>query len=471
MNEHDASSYPRTLIVGKGFDRASGVGITLTSLFHGWPKDRLAAVSTVSDAMDSSVCEAYYGIGSEEASWVWPISRFERHVPSGPVSPRTRDDSGRRRDVSDAPQASRREGHLSGLARQAAWVALVASGGEHFTRRLNPSARLLAWIRDFRPAVLYTHLESLPMIRFVDKLVTQLELPLVIHMMDDWPSVPEHEGLLGPATRRIIDRDLRRLMNRAACNMAISQYMCNAFQTRYGHDFLPFHNVLDRLSWSVAPRESWRAGDPFRLVYAGRVGKANEEALRDVAAVVASLAETGLAIRLEIYALERAPFPPGTWPDSSAVRVLPAVGYDDIPGLLVGADLLVLPLDFSQKDIAYARYSMPTKVAEYLGAGTPILVYCPEDTAVGHYARTSAWGVVVGTRDRAALSNTIARLAVDEQERERLGRIALDVARTDHDPTRVREDFAEALWRASRSVSGAPNCGSPPQMSPGQSTR
>ena len=199
-------------------------------------------------------------------------------------------------------------------------------------------------------------------------------------------------------------------MDKASCTMGISRYMCDVFETRYGREFLPFHNVLDNRSWTVPPRSDWKAADPFRLVYAGRVGIANEEALRDVAAVVAGLADGGLSVRLDIYALARAPFPPGTWPDSRAVNVLPAVAYDAVPRLLVEADLLVLPLGFSSKDLAYARYSMPTKVAEYLGSGTPTLVYCPENTAVAHYARSTGWGAVVGTRDRSALSRTIAEL-------------------------------------------------------------
>ena len=456
VNDHAGLSHPRTLIVGKGFDQASGAGITLTSLFRDWPKDRLAALCAAGETMDMSVCDTYYALGSDEARWMWPLSNFERQVRSGPVQRRTIDGDDRGLDVmlSDGGRPDDRA-HMR-LARRAFWGSVIASGAEHFLLRRHVSPRLAGWMRAYRPEVLYTHLESLPMLGFVDSLVMQFDVPLVIHMMDDWPSVPEHEGFLGPVTRRVIDRRLRRLMDVASCNMAISRYMCDAFEVKYGHEFLPFHNVLDTRTWAATPRTSWEAAEPFVLVYTGRVGKANEEALRDVAAVVAMLAEKGLRIRMEIYALDRAPFPPGTWPESKAVRVLPAAAYSDIPGLLVRSDLLVLPLGFSQKDLAYARYSMPTKVAEYLGSGTPILVYCPEASAVTQYARSSGWGAVVGTRDRAALSETITRLVADEGERERLGRVSLSVAQTDNDPSRIRADFARALFAASAASSREP---------------
>ena len=449
MNDGDRWEHPRTLIVGRGFDQTSGAGITLSSLFRDWPRDRLAAACAASETMDTSVCENYYALGSEEARWIWPLSRFGRSIPSGPVPLHAGDGDERLLDTRSTRLARPNGGAPMSRARRAFWGSVVASGAEHFLLRRHVSARLAAWIRAFRPEVIYTHLESLPMIGFVDSIVTQFDLPLVIHMMDDWPSVPEHEGFLSPVTKRVIDRKLRRLMDKASCNMGISRYMCDAFQAKYAHEFLPFHNVLDTRTWTVTPRTNWAAAEPFLLVYAGRVGKANEVALRDVAAVVAMLAEKGLPLRLEVYALDRAPFPAGTWPASRAVRVLPAVSYAEIPELLVRADLLVLPLDFALKDLAYARYSMPTKVAEYLGAGTPILVYCPEDSAVTQYARSAGWGAIVGTRDFTALSRTIARLVADETERERLGRVALSVAQTDHDPSRVRADFARALFDAS----------------------
>jgi glycosyltransferase involved in cell wall biosynthesis len=443
----DSLGHPRTLVVGKGFDQSSGVGITLSSLFRGWPKDRLAAACSRSEASDHTVCDHYYVLGSEEGGWRGPLSRLARPLPSGPLQST---------ESAKAPQAqapSQSSGPLSARARTVFWSTVVRSGAEHFLTHRRISPRFAAWVREFRPELLYTHLESLPMMHFVQELKRQLNLPLVIHMMDDWPSSPEHGGLLRPLTRRVMDRELRLLLDSAACDMAISEYMCDAFALRYGHRFVPFHNVVDTESWPVPPRSDWTSSGCFRVVYAGRVGKANEEALRDVAGVVAGLARRGVDICLEIYALDRAPYPPGTWPDSHAVRVLPAVGYTDIPALLVSADLLLLPLSFSAKDFAFARFSMPTKVAEYLASGTPILVYAPEDTALTLYARAAGWGTVVGTRDLSQVTRSLSRLAKDEHERERLGKASLRVARVDQDATRVRSEFAACLYRAAQSGS------------------
>jgi glycosyltransferase involved in cell wall biosynthesis len=440
--------YPRTLIAGRGFDQSSGAGITLSSLFHGWPKERLAAMAAVGESLESDVCQQYYVLGSDDTSWVWPLSRLAHSVPSGPVLQDTGDtgESLLTKDTALRPPGDL--GEMS-LARRAFWASMTRSGAQQFLIRYRISDRLARWIRSYRPEVVYTHLESLQSIGFVDDLISRWDLPLVIHMMDDWPMAPVGAGLLSPVIRRLIDTRLRRLLDKAACTMGISRYMCGVYEKRYGREFLPFHNVLDTRAWTVQPRSDWKASEPFRIVYAGRVGIANEESLRDVAAVVAELADRGMPVRLEIYCLARSPFPPGTWPESRAVRVLPAVAYGQIPRLLVEADLLLLPLGFSTQDLAYARYSMPTKVAEYLGSGAPVLVYCPEDTALAHYARAEGWAAVVGTRDRAELTRTIASLVRHEKAREQLGRVALEVSERDNDPERIRADFVRALHDAS----------------------
>ena len=39
------NNYPRILIIGPPFNNFTGGGITLSNLFKGWPKDRIAVAS------------------------------------------------------------------------------------------------------------------------------------------------------------------------------------------------------------------------------------------------------------------------------------------------------------------------------------------------------------------------------------------------------------------------------------------
>ncbi len=230
--------------------------------------------------------------------------------------------------------------------------------------------------------------------------------------------------------------------------MSISRYMCDAFEARYGHRFLPFHNVQDTAAWPVPPRSDWTPPDPCVLVYAGRVGKANEKALRDIAVVVAGLAKSGVRVRLDIYALERAPFAAGTWPDSEAVRVLPAVAYDQIAHLAG---------DRGRARPAARLCRQGPCVCAVLdadqGGGVPQLRDAdPRVLPRGHRRHpVRPSGPLGGGRRHQGCRcpGQGHRPPCHRRRRARTsGRTALEVARVEEDPVRVRAAFARALREA-----------------------
>ena len=40
-------TYPKVLIIGQVIDKKNGSGITLSNLFKGWPKDKLAVATSI----------------------------------------------------------------------------------------------------------------------------------------------------------------------------------------------------------------------------------------------------------------------------------------------------------------------------------------------------------------------------------------------------------------------------------------
>ena len=81
------NDFPRVLIVGQTFTPRSGGGITLASLFHGWPRDRLAVLTWPRVEIEAAVCERYWVLGWEEDRFVWPLSLLPRTSgESGPLT-------------------------------------------------------------------------------------------------------------------------------------------------------------------------------------------------------------------------------------------------------------------------------------------------------------------------------------------------------------------------------------------------
>ena len=90
--------YPRVLVVGTNFDLVTGGGITLSNLFHGWPRERLTVAAYHPCEVEPAPCGRQYLIGSDELRWLPPIGLVvpgtrQRSVPdrtlSVPAVPKT----------------------------------------------------------------------------------------------------------------------------------------------------------------------------------------------------------------------------------------------------------------------------------------------------------------------------------------------------------------------------------------------
>jgi glycosyltransferase involved in cell wall biosynthesis len=100
---------------------------------------------------------------------------------------------------------------------------------------------------------------------------------------------------------------------------------------------------------------------------------------------------------------------------------------------------------------------MPSKLADCMASGTPILVYGPPGLPVVEYARREGWGQVVDSRDPAALRGAVRDLMTSAALREQRGRTARRLAVERHNARTVSAHLAELLSRAA--ARGGPAAG------------
>ena len=444
MNESD---YPRVLIIRQSSNTTSGGGITLSNLFRGWPKDRLAIACGGDEYPDSTLFENYYNLGSLEDRWIWPFNSIKRQGKiSGPVA-LSQVSRGLGAD-STSPLGVVKTFRPS-FSRRLFYASVNLFGTYELMRQLYLSPQFLEWVNLFKPDLIYTWLHSINVIRLVERTYCATGVPLVIHIVDDWPAALYRHGLLAPYVRHRMDVEFRALLACSSGRMGIGNKMCQVFEGRYGLPFEAFHNTIDISVWRKIARRDWVSSTPFRVVYTGGIGPANRQSLADAADAVAELFDSRQPIMMDIFTpnwefgrtilLER----PG------CVYVNPAIPYRDMPITLAKADLLLLPLDFSQFSVNLAQYSIPTKMPEYMASGTPILVYAPEDMALSEYARNEGWAKVISERNKAVLRQEILNLMRDPILREQFGRRGQEIAARNHDAIKVRETFRLALTKAS----------------------
>lgn len=424
------TDYPRLLIISpSAFNYLSGGGITFTNLFHGWPKDKIACLHSDKIEPSTDVCEKYYRLGEKEFPWAFPFSIANRFVRQDKLEKGLRNPSA-------AFSAARKTG-MNVL-------------GEEIPSYVRISTELRKFILDFKPDVIYTILGNLKYMELVERVSADFNLPIVVHMMDDWPNMLYRRGILGPFMRRKMNKKLDLLFTEASACLAICDSMADEFEKRYGRPFPAFHNCLDAEYWLKNAKKDRTAGVPFKILYGGALMDNSQlRSVNDTADVVKELHKSGMNVIFEIYAPKYSAVQyRKTLERDGCVKVFDMPETMEIESLFVAADLLLLPVNFDKESVRYIKYSMPTKVPAYMFSGTPTLAYGPESVASIRYAKQ--WAFCVTKKDKKELCGAIRKLAVDEKLREHLANKAQKIAKERHDRKKISADFHNILVEAAK---------------------
>ncbi len=434
--------FPRILIVtSNNFNRVTGGGITLTNLFRGWPADRIANLHQDPTPEDHSVCQTSYRLSEEEIRWAWPFSLVRGLHRQAALTLGGDESIG----GAESPLPA------GGADREMIWVQLARRTlGDGVPRTVRITKRLDQWLRSFQPQILYGSLGSMAQIRLMRKLAQTLGVPVVVHIMDDWPAVLYRRGLLGPLFRSVMEREFQTVLRDASLRLGICGEMCEEYQKRYGVSFVPFHNALDMDVWLPQAKRDWTAGSPFIVRYVGSiVPDGQREALRDVCDAVAGLRASGRSIEMWVHAPgKQVAYLQDGRSSRGGLRLLDPPSPDRIVEVLAGADLLALPFNFDARSVQYIRLSMPTKVPAYMASGTPVLVYGPPGIAAVRNAERDGWGYVVSSPGIPPLLEALVRLMDDQASRESMGRRAQVLARQRYDAAKIRPTFHKVLGAA-----------------------
>ncbi len=426
---------PRVLIVGQTFTTDTGGGITLSNLFRNWPKERLAVAVDSKEALDFSRCGNYYRIGFTELEMPFPFWLLQRKTRSGKVE---EDFAAGALHVKQTPRLKERLKNLFDSLFNHLGIFYWMYGNQQLSREF------LHWVKDFNPELIYYQPNSYKSLKFVAALKQAIDIPLICHVMDDWFSYAIKPGPFAFLWKRRLDSRIKQVFALAELHLSICQHMSDEYLRRYGYRFYPFHNCVDLEFWSSGHKTSRNGRERFHILYAGRVGPGVEDILGRIAATVERMGRKGANLWLEIQTRDDRSGLVRRLLTYTHVRVSKPLAYGQLPEKFAEADLLLIPCDFRGSGIRFIKYSMPTKVSEYMATGTPILVIGPAGTALVNYAR-QGWAHVCESDEPKAIQEAIERLMYSEEAAVRLSERARNVVSANHEENRVRMLFRQKL--------------------------
>lgn len=307
-------------------------------------------------------------------------------------------------------------------------------------------------VKEFCPDILYLRLVDDPPIfmQFITKLMHEIDVPLITHIMDDWP---ERLSMREPELFKKQSILLKEILSRAYINLSISDKMSAAFEQRYGVHFKAISNYVDPDYW--LDTKSKEANKKFIIRYTGSLAPDMQlESVLDIAKAVEML-QNEVYITFEIFVNKWFSKYTGQLKKIKGTVIKPYVSKDRYKEILHEADLLVLPVNFDELSLVYVRFSMANKLPEYLASGTPVLAYGPLESATIEYIYKSGFGEAVISKDIYTISKAIKKIILNKEKYEELAAQAKENVLVEFSPDKIRSRFQSFFIEAKNNVKAA----------------
>lgn len=425
---------PKVLVLGQRFHSFGGGGITQSNLFKDWDPDSLYSLPLQSGDSEYDVCQNVFELSAKNRRF---FGFIKTSVTTGnaDMNAENSQKSSNCFEVKSNPKKqlkNRLIGVLNGILR--------ITGLMHVKYTYTLDQDLIDWLKQADIDLVYAQYSTLSGMLFIYRIVKHLKKPLIIHIMDDWIEIPYQKTNYSWIWRKTYKYFFVKLISRAHGRIAISESMANEYEKRYSYKFEYLNNPVDPNKYVFERVKVVQSQNSLRIGYFGRIGRGNQDTIRFVMETIQNTNH-----RLDIY---RGDNTNSSDNKHTNVNYCRRIEHSNIPQVMSKYDLLLLPLDFDPDSIRFVKYSMPTKMGEYLMTGVPILLIAPPETAVYTYLKDNDAAFILDKHDRSELLNLLDEILFDSSNTERISKNAKLAAHKDFSKDVIINRFRNILCRA-----------------------
>ena len=265
-----------------------------------------------------------------------------------------------------------------GIGRKMNWLKEAAK----FLIPVTFDRTLLNDIRSFAPDIIYTQGYDVRLLKVVHKLSHILRCPVITHTLDNWLSDKVLE-------RYIEICSLKAVMNRKYIHFAGSPSMVDFLHEKFHVKSEFISNCTPYCNNSPSLMS---AGKEIKILYAGNLTPDRYKSLNMIAKALRELSNK-INIALYVYAPVDQLKKYKTEMEESII-LHESVPQDQIQKIYHEADFLLHVESFGIEYHNFIRYSLSTKIAEYLAIKRPLLYYGPLDVGVARFLIENKIGIV-----------------------------------------------------------------------------
>ena len=382
-------SLPKVLVISNElFNRDNNTGITLSNLFDGWDKEKLAQIYMIDGVPSTDVCTNYFYLKPQHA----PFDYYIRKILHSYTKNRSSAMGSAGVVLDDDQKTIKNKIHLN--------LRAIAA----FSPLFIPTS-LYNWVNAFNPDIIYCMLGSIRMINLTNAIAKKTGKPIVPHFMDDWPSTFYTQNELMGLSRYLFEQKLNNTFSLSNGGLCISEHMVKEYKIRYNLPFTPFANCVDEAYY--CPPINRPKKETSLLMYVGGLHLNRWKSLLQLSKAIEEINEFKKNISLKIYAPTQEI---NTYADYfnkySSTQFAGSIKSYEVASALREADVLLHIESFEENYVKFTKYSLSTKIPQYMASGKPILAYGPIGIAsIEHIKLVNAGKVICENNEKNIISD------------------------------------------------------------------
>lgn len=296
-------------------------------------------------------------------------------------------------------------------------------------------------IGDFKPEIIYTCGASIRVMKTAYKISKKHNIPIVLHLMDDWPETMYSSSSLSLPYKMMVKSLLRKINKRGKINMAISEPLSQKYIDNYGVEYIPVMNpVVDFSEVTLYEKDK----KTWRFLYAGSLYLNRWKSLLEIAKTVYENTPKGFVCRFDLYV----PSIYNTKDMQDEFGKYGAVLHDyvkpeELKRIYSESDVMVFAESFDSNICEFIKFSLSTKIPEYMASGKLILAYLADSIYSYSYLKEKKLALV--SSDNDGLVDDIRRIFSDSDAISECVSNAYKEAVKYHSVNAVSKKFSDAI--------------------------
>lgn len=410
--------YPRLLIVSHNtFSSTLNNGKTYSSIFNGWPKEKIAQLFFQNEIPEFNVCENFYHITDEE---MFNISK--KLV-------------GKKIQKSDLNSISKSSSPIHSYARKKPMPIFSFFRNIIWLSNKWNNFNLNEWLINFEPeAIFFVGGDTSFSYKITKYIAEKFNIPVYLYYTDDYITPTKSYDPFWWINYLWLKKVLKKLLLNVANIFVIGEDMGSEFSLKLNKKCIPLMNAINIDEYLNKRIDKNIEENTIEIAYFGGLhlnrwktllllGKTLKDFNNEEATKVNLNIYTGQTIDKNIW---------DTLNENPNINFRGAVTEKEIIEEMQKYDVLLHVESFDKEMISKTRLSISTKIPEYLASGRVILGVGPAELSSIKYLDNLKFPFIVDKLDKDILENKLKEMILQKENFNNIGLKGIKIAKSNH---------------------------------------